>query len=116
MLGALSQVLAQLLAEGRLARNVAGLVDRVPGKARKFETCTADQVRTVLGGIANDRNRHAWHRALAGLRRGELAGLRWEDVDLGQRTVRSAVVGFAELSAYISDGPSPDGWVLTASG
>lgn len=28
MLGALSQVLAQLVAEGRLARNVAGLVDR----------------------------------------------------------------------------------------
>lgn len=38
MLGALSQVLAQLVAEGRLARNVAALVDRVPGKARKFET------------------------------------------------------------------------------
>ena len=68
MLGALSQVLAQLVAEGRLARNVAGLVDRVPGKARKFETFTADQVRTVLSGIAKDRNRHAWHLALAGLR------------------------------------------------
>jgi integrase len=59
MLGALSQVLAQLVAEGRLARNVAGLVDRVPGKARKFETFTTDQVRTVLSGIADDRNRHA---------------------------------------------------------
>ena len=81
-------MLAQLVAEGRLARNVAGLVDRVPGKARKFETFTADQVRTVLGGIANDRNRHAWHLALAGRRRGEIAGLRWNDVDLSQRTVR----------------------------
>ena len=88
MLGALSQVLAQLVAEGRLARNVAVLVDRVPGKTRQFETFTADQVHTVLGGIANDRNRHAWHLALAGLRRGEIAGLRWDDVDLGQRTVR----------------------------
>ena len=48
MLGALSQVLRQLVAEGRLARNVAGLVDRVPGKARTFDTFTADQVRTVL--------------------------------------------------------------------
>jgi integrase len=88
MLGALSQVLAQLVAEGRLARNVAALVDRVPGQARKFETFTADQVRAVLGGIAKDRNRHAWHLALAGLRRGEIAGLRWDDVDLDQRTVR----------------------------
>jgi integrase len=88
MLGALSQVLAQLVAEGRLARNVAGLVDRVPGKARKFETFTAHQVAEVLNGIANDRNRHAWHLALAGLRRGEIAGLRWGDVNLGQRTLR----------------------------
>ena len=38
MLGAFSQVLGQLVAEGRLARNIAGLVDRVPGKARKFES------------------------------------------------------------------------------
>lgn len=88
MIGALSQVLAQLVAEGRLARNVAALVDRVPGKASKFDTFTADQVKTVLGGIADDRNRHAWHLALAGLRRGEIAGLRWDDIDLGQRTVR----------------------------
>ncbi|MDT5252120.1 MAG: integrase [Mycobacterium sp.] len=88
MLGALSQVLAQLVAEGRLARNVGGLVDRVPGKAKKFETFTADQVRAVLSGIAKDRNRHAWHLALAGLRRGEIAGLRWDDVDLSRRTVR----------------------------
>jgi integrase len=89
MLGALSQVLRQLVAEGRLARNVAGLVDRVPGKARKFDTFTTDQVQTVLRGIAGDRNRHAWHLALAGLRRGEIAGLRWDDVDLGKQTVRT---------------------------
>lgn len=35
-----------------------------------------------MSGIANDRNRHAWHLALAGLRRGEIAGQRWADVDL----------------------------------
>jgi integrase len=88
MLGALSQVLAQLVAEGRLTRNAASLVDRVPGKAKKFETFTPDQVRTVLRGIADDRNRHAWHLALAGLRRGEIAGQRWADIDLEKRTLR----------------------------
>jgi integrase len=88
MLGALSQVLAQLVAEGRLTRNVAALVDRVPGKAKKFDTFTPDQVRTVLSGIADDRNRHAWHLALAGLRRGEIAGQRWQDVDFEKRTLR----------------------------
>jgi len=88
MIGALSQVLAQLVAEGRLARSVAAIVDRVPRNAKKFETFSAAQVQTVLRGIADDRNRHASHLALAGLRRGEIAGLRWDDVDLDKRTVR----------------------------
>ncbi len=88
MLGALSQVLAQLVAEGRLTRNVAALVDRVPGKPKKLQTFTADQLRAVLRGIAEDRNRHAWHLALAGLRRGEIAGQRWADIDLENRTLR----------------------------
>jgi integrase len=88
MLGALSQVLDQLVAEGRLTRNVAALVDRVPGKAKRLQTYTPDQVRMVLRGIAEDRNRHAWHLALAGLRRGEIAGQRWTDIDLENRTLR----------------------------
>ncbi|GAB3216828.1 tyrosine-type recombinase/integrase [Mycolicibacterium hippocampi] len=87
MLGALSQVLDQLVAEGRLTRNVASLVDRVPGKAKKLQTFTPEQVQTVLHGIANDRNRHAWHLALAGLRRGEIAGQRWADIDFGNKTI-----------------------------
>ena len=39
-------------------------------------------------GIAKNRNRHAWHLALAGLRRGEILGLRWGDIDLAARTLR----------------------------
>jgi integrase len=88
MLGALSQVLGQLVAEGRLTRNIASLVDRVPGKAKKLQTFTTEQVQMVLRGIANDRNRHAWHLALAGLRRGEIAGQRWADIDFQRKTLR----------------------------
>ncbi|MCW2651450.1 MAG: integrase family protein [Mycobacterium sp.] len=88
MVGAISQVLAQLVAEGRLTRNVALLVDRVPGKPKKFQTFTPEQVQVVLKGIADNRNRHAWHLALAGLRRGEIAGQRWEDIDLEKGVVR----------------------------
>jgi integrase len=44
-------------------------------------------VRVVLDGIAEDRNRHGWHLALAGLRRGEIAGQRWADIDLDNRTL-----------------------------
>lgn len=88
MVGALSQVLDQLVAEGRVTRNVARIVDRVPGNPRKFETFTPAQVQSVLAGITDDRNRHAWHLALAGLRRGEIAGQRWDDVDLENRVLR----------------------------
>lgn len=42
----------------------------------------------LFAGIAHDRSRHAWHLALAGLRRGEIAGQRWEDVDLDKRVLR----------------------------
>ena len=41
-----------------------------------------------MRGIADDRNRHAWHLALAGLRRGEIAGQRWADIDLENRTLQ----------------------------
>lgn len=87
MVTALRQVLAQLVAEGYLTRNVALLVDRVPGKAKRFETFTAKQVQVVLDGISTDRNRHAWHMALAGMRRGEIAGQRWADVDFTNKLI-----------------------------
>src|SRR3954452_1363336 len=87
MVTALRQVLAQLVAEGYLTRNVALLVDRVPGRPKQFETFTVKQVQIVLDGISNDRNRHAWHMALAGMRRGEIAGQRWADVDFTNKVI-----------------------------
>jgi len=87
MVTALRQVLAQLVAEGYLTRKVALLVDRVPGNAKRFETFTAKQVQVVLDGISTDRNRHAWHMALAGMRRGEIAGQRWADVDFTNKLI-----------------------------
>lgn len=37
--------------------------------------------------IADDRLAHAWELALSGLRRGEIAGLRWADIDLEAKTL-----------------------------
>lgn len=88
MLGTLSQVLEQLVIAGDLARNVARHVDRVPGKPKRFETYTEDQVQLVFDAIADDRNRHAWHLALTGLRRGEVGGLKWSHIDLKAATLR----------------------------
>jgi integrase len=41
----------------------------------------------LLAAIADDRLAHAWELALSGLRRGEIAGLRWVDMDLKAKTL-----------------------------
>jgi integrase len=48
----------------------------------KLTTFTEPEVRRLLKHVENDRLGHAWHLALAGLRRGEIGGLRWSDVKL----------------------------------
>lgn len=84
-------VLDSLVAEGKLVRNIAALVDRVPAKRKKrHNTYSADEVRKVLAVASADRNGHAWHLALSGLRRGEIGGLRWSDVDLDRGTLTIA--------------------------
>lgn len=87
LLGTLSQVLDQLVHDGTLVRNVVAHVDRVAGKPKKFATYTPMQVERVLRAIREDRNRHAWHLALSGLRRGEIGGLRWTNIDLEAKTL-----------------------------
>jgi hypothetical protein len=37
-----------------------------------------------------DRNGHLWYLALSGLRRGEIAGLKWSDIDLTEGTLTIA--------------------------
>jgi integrase len=82
MLNIISAVLAGLVKQGVLVRDVASLVDRMPRPKKKMKTFTDDEVRTLLKHVDADRLAHAWHLALSGLRRGELSGLLWSDVDL----------------------------------
>jgi integrase len=84
------QVLEDAVEQGIIPRNVAAGVDRVPVPYKEMDTYTPDEVRTLLAAAAHDRNGHAWHLALAGLRRGEIAGLRWSDVDLQAGTLSIA--------------------------
>ncbi|MGY2062999.1 site-specific integrase, partial [Nocardia gipuzkoensis] len=87
----LETVLDSLMAEGKLTRNVAVLVDRVPlGPKKRHTTYTETEVRKLLAVASKDRNGHAWHLALSGLRRGEIGGLRWSDVDLDGGTLTIA--------------------------
>jgi len=82
MLNLISRVLADLVRQGALARDVAALVKRLKRPEAKLTTFTEKEVRQVIKHVDNDRLGHAWHLALAGLRRGEISGLRWSDVQL----------------------------------
>ncbi len=88
MLYLATAVLDDQVAQGNVVRNVARLVDRVAGDAEKFRTLTDVEMFKILDHECRDR--HLWTLALYGLRRGEIAGLRWRNVDLKAKTVTIA--------------------------
>jgi integrase len=57
-----------------------------PTAAFEHKTLTAEQVRTLYKSLESDRLEHLHPLALHGLRRGALAGLLWEDIDLDSPT------------------------------
>lgn len=80
--------------DGRVTRNVAALVDGVRVPAPEGRTLTIDDARKLLDVARGHRLEAAVVVALTtGLRRGELLGLTWEDVDLkrGTLTIRRAL-------------------------
>ena len=77
------------VAAGQRRRNVAARVERVDESGRaEMKTLTQDQMFTILDHECRDR--HLWTLALYGLRRGEIAGLKWSSVDLSAGTVTIA--------------------------
>jgi integrase len=87
-LGRLKAALEQACEDGKLTVNPARYV-KLPSQARRDGTTWSEgQLRAFLGVADADRLAAAWRPTLYGLRRGEVCGLRWEDVDLTRRTVR----------------------------
>lgn len=86
-----SMMLADGVQQGLVSRNVAEHVAHVAVRHRGVDTYTEAEVQQILAAIADDRLAHAWELALSGLRRGELAGLRWSsDIDLDAKTLTVA--------------------------
>jgi len=85
----LHHALADAVRWNRLARNPADAADPPSAKAARapvIKTWSADELRRFLEHVREDRLYSAYHlAAMTGMRRGELLGLRWVDVDLEPR-------------------------------
>ena len=87
----LHRALADAVRWNLIAINPASGV-RVPkGERKEMKVWTAEDAKRFLDALADDRLVALWTLALhTGLRRGELAGLRWSDVDLDEGTLTVA--------------------------
>ncbi|MGE0215892.1 site-specific integrase [Mycolicibacterium sp.] len=90
MLVVLSSALDDAMAQGLVARNVARLVKRPKTTNTERSTWTPEEAATFRAHVAGDRLAACWLLTLAGLRRSEVLGLRWADVDLDAGTVTVA--------------------------
>jgi integrase len=70
-----------------LSHNVAASMKKVPRVHAEMNTYRPDEIGQLLRAADKDRSGHLWYLALNGLRRGEIAGLRWSDIDLDGQTV-----------------------------
>ncbi|MFJ4964323.1 tyrosine-type recombinase/integrase [Streptomyces sp. NPDC088729] len=79
----LKSALEHAVREDELPRNVARNVKTTTPRPRRFQPLTATEARRLLHAANSDRLHALYELALrTGLRKGELLGLHWEDLDL----------------------------------
>jgi integrase len=83
----LKSALEHAVREEEIPRNVARKVRTGTSRPRRFEPLTADEARQLLSTAQGHRLHALFELALhTGLRKGELLGLRWEDLNLDAGT------------------------------
>ena len=98
--GILRKALADAVRWNLVQRNAADFADppKVSSAGREMLTWNAEELRTFLEHIAGERLYAAYLlAATTGMRRGEVLGLRWRDVDLdaARLSVRQSIVSVA---------------------
>jgi integrase len=97
----LRTALEAAVAEDLIKRNPAKHVKAPPQQSKEMSVWTGDEVAAFLAHVADDDLAGGWHLTAHGLRRGEVIGLRWCDVDLevGEVHVRqSRTSAFREVA------------------
>lgn len=90
----LKSALEHAVREDELPRNVARNVKTAASRPRRFAPLTAAEARQFLQGARGDRLHALYELALrTGLRKGEILGLHWEDLDLdgGTASIRRSL-------------------------
>jgi integrase len=121
--GALHTALRDAVRWGYVARNIAAAADLPKGMAPEMHVWSPEQLGAFLEHVRGDRLYAAWLLlATTGMRRGEVAGLRWVDVDLdaGRVSLRRPRV-VVNYKVVVSEPKTPracfsDRWVSLEAG
>lgn len=89
-LGLLRQVLDRAVEDGLVPRNVAHRVAAKGQPAATGEAFTQAEIASIAAHITGDPLEHAFTLTLLGLRRSEVLGLTWADIDLKAGTLSVA--------------------------
>lgn len=107
----LQTALKAAVAEDLLKRNPAEHVKPPVQASHEMQTWTEEELAAFLVEVADDDLAGAWHLTALGLRRGEVLGLRWGDVDLENAVVH---VRQARVAAYGEEDADENGIATNA--
>ena len=99
---------------GKVSASVAALAHPPKPVRHKMVTWSLAQLRQFAAAVAEDRLSALWLVAMTtGLRRGELAGLRWADLDLDAHRLRVASTRLSVNNKVIDEAPKSKSSVRT---